>query len=61
MYGRAGTEFTWTSLPKGTSFVFPDMIPGGILFSERYEQATLCKHLKFSVKLFYSSISSTYQ
>ncbi|KAJ4710717.1 Squamosa promoter binding-like protein [Melia azedarach] len=36
-----GTEFTWTSLPKGTSFVFPDMIPGGILFSERYEQATL--------------------
>lgn len=46
-----GTELPWTSLPNGTSFVYPDMLPSGILFPERYEQA---KHLKFSEKPHYS-------
>ncbi|KAH9772306.1 Squamosa promoter-binding-like protein 6 [Citrus sinensis] len=46
-----GSELPWTSLQNGTSFVYPDMLPGGILFPERYEPV---KHIKFSERPPYS-------
>ncbi|KAH9707915.1 Squamosa promoter-binding-like protein 6 [Citrus sinensis] len=46
-----GSELPWTSLQNGTSFVYPDMLPGGILFPERYEPV---KQIKFSERPPYS-------
>ncbi|KAJ0038378.1 hypothetical protein Pint_23472 [Pistacia integerrima] len=50
--GSAGTKYLGTSLPKGASFVFPELQPGGILFPESNEQANLLKCLKFEEEPF---------
>ncbi|KAL5828601.1 hypothetical protein ACOSQ3_018069 [Xanthoceras sorbifolium] len=39
LHSYQGTKFFGTSLPKGASFVFPDLLPAGMLFPEIHEQA----------------------
>ncbi|KAJ9174144.1 hypothetical protein P3X46_017204 [Hevea brasiliensis] len=50
-----GTKFLGTSLPKKASFLFPNILPGGILCPERYEQTNSYKPVKLEEKLIYGT------
>ncbi|KAJ9187369.1 hypothetical protein P3X46_002832 [Hevea brasiliensis] len=45
-----GTKILGTSLPKRASFLFPNILPGGILYQERYEQTNCCRPAKLEEK-----------
>ncbi|KAG8654241.1 hypothetical protein MANES_05G112200v8 [Manihot esculenta] len=51
----SGTKYLGTSMPKRASFLFPNILPGGILYPERYEETNCCR----PVKLEDISINST--
>lgn len=45
-----GTKYLGTSIPKRASFLFPNILPGGILYPERYEQTNCYKSVKVDEK-----------
>ncbi|KAJ6899725.1 squamosa promoter-binding-like protein 6 [Populus alba x Populus x berolinensis] len=53
-----GTKFLGTSLPKRTSFLFPNMLPGGTFCPQSYEEDNWRKHVKLEENSIYSSPSA---
>ncbi|XP_024467054.2 squamosa promoter-binding-like protein 6 isoform X1 [Populus trichocarpa] len=53
-----GTKFLGTSLAKRTSFLFPNMLPGGTFCPQSYEEDNWRKHVKLEENSIYSSPSA---
>ncbi|CAK7326232.1 unnamed protein product [Dovyalis caffra] len=53
-----GTKFLGTSLPKRTSFLFPNMLPGGTFCPKSYEEDNWSRHVKLEENSIYSSPSA---
>ncbi|KAI9389824.1 hypothetical protein POPTR_008G097900v4 [Populus trichocarpa] len=53
-----GTKFLGTSLPKKTSLLFPNMLPGSAFCPGNYEEENWCRRIKLEENSIYSSPSA---
>ncbi|XP_065860605.1 squamosa promoter-binding-like protein 6 [Euphorbia lathyris] len=50
LHSYQGNKFLESSLPKKASIIFPNILPGGILYPDKYEQANYSRPVKMEEK-----------